>query len=537
MKKLLVLILLLLATPAMADLTCKETEGCASSNPAKDCEALGYDAKTSLDKDCEHSLQCPFSVDYAKCVKWKEKEPNPDEVCPALGYQEKTKITSCSSYEYCPYDESKSKYAMCKGYCTSYGFVAGNLYQPNGNSDEGSYGYIPYCWDHIECEDSTGTYYLCKKGDPIYFCELKTDDCSYTLYNKGNTYYSTEGYLTGSTIRKFQEEIKKDDTAKLIRDNAPRCENCGLCIYIPSEVSLNSTQKNSLKLGNWKLLSQLQNEYGKDFLDFYCKKCSYNVYDEKKTNYRKVKNAENKCSGGSSSGSGGGSGGDFSSPLCNCKTGWYINADNTCSSTQQDNSVAKIYYTATNSAYVTADSANGCFAKAVALETTYVSTITSIYNCFHNKYEKLDGKSWCSCSEPDTVRDGCGYGDGSKCVTEESFYADTWFGQENKHISSFSPQKFGNGNWYVPTFLENKKAASQGLGSGITSTAVCKDLSSDKSGQFFTPYLGATHTWTDSGVNYSAQPYSTGTEGNVRPHILLYSCQNCTVPNAQKFGN
>ena len=357
MKKLLVLILLLLATPAMADLTCKETEGCTSSNPAKDCEALGYDAKTSLDKDCEHSLQCPFSKDYAKCVKWEELDPN--EVCPALGYKNKEDIT-CSNYEECPYD--KSKYAMCKDTnadCKSYGFVEGKLYKPNENSDEGSYGFIPFCLEDVECTDSTGTYYLCKKGGALEFCELESD-CGYKVYHmeydssQENTVVKEKtGRLSSSTVRNFREKAKSQTLTK-----TPYCDGCKPCIFIPSDILLAETEKESLKSGNWKLLSQLQDTYKKDFLDFSCEHCRYTTKDS-------IISAHNSCSGG-------GSGDSSSSPLCNCDLGSWLFPDGHCSDDEGSTAVGIVYKIGRNMYDILggtpSESQTGCYVLAVAIE-------------------------------------------------------------------------------------------------------------------------------------------------------------------------
>ena len=443
MKKLLVLILLLLATPAMADLMCKETEGCTSSDPANDCKALGYEAKTSLDKDCEHSLQCPFSADYAKCVKWKDKKLNPDEVCPALGYQERTKITSCSRYEYCPYDKS-FKYAMCKDTnadCQSYGFVKGNLYKP-GNSDKDSYRYIPYCWDHIECTDKTGTYYLCKRGEYLPFC-TNNDNCGDEVYTYTVTSYNSDKKTFSSSLGfspLYVEEAVNDGKC---------CDGCHRCI-----INAGTKEQNSLKNGNLILLSQLQKESRYPLIGFYCNTCGEGSGDKNYQCSPDGTTASEFCGGGSSSSSGSGGSSEDDASLCNCAPGDWLLQNGTCDKYNKDakerptGAVGKVYFTSTSQSCVRGkgdedlcQSGDGtalnniCYVKAVALNSIKLAS-KSFNNC--SGHEEQDGGYLIAANNEKSFRSSCASELGSNSSQAYCYVPSTVDEAQRKGVGSAS---------------------------------------------------------------------------------------------------
>ncbi len=530
MKKFFFLFLLLAAMPAMADLTCKTTEGCTSSNPAKDCEALGYDAKTSLDKDCEHSLQCPFSKDYAKCVKWKDQKIDYAEACKALGFENQP---SCPAalWERCPF-EGYGYYAKCKNQtssCQALGFVEQESYIDM--EDHLTKYYLPYCWDQVNCTDDTGIqhYALCVKGEYMPLCSywegkggnLCPDDDSESDFNtrvvKVKGAWKHNAFTTAFITPLLKGGVK--------------CIKCGRCLDDLYFVGYND--KDNISKGNLLALKEgLETDRYTigDHIITYCSQCgdtkttSFNITEQDNDDKldldsvcRTPDNPDPVGPGGGSGGDSGGSEGSYS--LCNCDVNDYVDKNGHCQKSS-NGAIAQVYFVTTelnlveyggNSSCSIGE--ENCYVKAAALSTTTgnytidnsqcvdattktaFSTIEEVYRSWRNSRDEdeLYNMFYTTNSKAGQLKGSLWYGGG-------------------RQVSSFSVENdLSDWHWYIPTILE---IWLSGKTSHLSDTPAKSSNSS-----------GSCGVWASDGLEGSNNKVS----GQFYPHVLLY--QGCTPKN------
>ena len=341
MKKILILFLMFVATPAIANtanIACGDSKDCNDkSTAAQKCTELGY----SLNKveNCEHYLKCPFDTQYQKCVKY------PKVSCQSLGFTQTTPCGSNQKQLICTDSDGSVKYQCLDERstlsCKEKGFTLNSDVQAG-------------CDKLISCQDKKGwdVYKLCAEGHiassydrdtcdrPCYRespddidctdadevgCVWGTDTDGYiryqvivnsSVFSKSNKSYDCyDGYCYGSGACYTFVQSKTDPI-----DPDCRCSPCG------------------------------RTSFGEDPNFYYC-----------------------DCDATFGRGDSGGGSSDDGATLCDCRAGDWLLADGTCdkSKSQPSDAIGKVYMFSGNAFEVvhTITSGKGCYVKAVALGT------------------------------------------------------------------------------------------------------------------------------------------------------------------------
>ena len=154
MKLIILFLAMFIAKPALA-VTCMNDydNSCVQEDEhstAGNCVDLGY--STTIEKDCEHTIVCPFNSSYKRCVKLKEP------TCAEKGFTlTHKKYGSCFNYSECT-DKTGTHYRCdTPASCVSMGFFE----KPVPNCDED---------DYETCVENGKTYYLCNAVEPQESC-------------------------------------------------------------------------------------------------------------------------------------------------------------------------------------------------------------------------------------------------------------------------------------------------------------------------------------------------------------------------------
>ena len=359
MKKFLILFLMFVATPAMANIACGDSKDCNDkSTAAQKCADLGY----SLNKveNCEHYLKCPFDTQYQKCVKY------PKISCQSLGFTQTNACDSNQKQLTCTDSDGSQKYQCLentsKKTCKSMNFL-------NSSSN------ITGCNSYVLCQEDDGqTYRLCADGEINIVKKDKVSTCGTEEYllEEDMEYYGecNEGEII---VWGYTNAFGKETNIKDFDDYPGTC--------------FPKATKNGPKFDE----------------DCECSPCSTVNGDNHKTDdyYCNCSATSGGGSGGSSGGSGG-SGGDSGEvddnvhPLCKCHAGDWLYPDGTCtpnhgniSTPPNDKAVGMVYVASRNASYILRklDPYEGCYVKAFALKTDSI----------------ISGQSWnyCESHSPD----------------------------------------------------------------------------------------------------------------------------------------
>ena len=507
MKKFLILFLMFVATPAMANtanIACGDSKDCNDKSvAAQKCTDLGY----SLNKveNCEHYLKCPFDKDYQKCVKY------PKISCQSLGF---TKTTACNSNQkqltctdsdgsvkYQCLDEKSAENCEAKGFTLSTGVQWG-------------------CDKLLSCQEGGKTYKLCAEGHVVTSytkdsCGVPCDEGEDSEYDDCTDTNGDVGCVWGTdTSGNVRHEVIVHSSV-FNKSNRPYdCDDYGC----PSGACYTFVESKADAIDS----------------DCLCSPCGDTDFGQSPNYYY--------CDCDATFGSVGS--GTATTDVCKSQ-GLYANMDGTFTPTKQGNSFGKVYFVSSYKSHFFFDampyshnetcSNNGCYAKVVALDTTTVTLKHDNYyedRCLAN-VAKVTEDEYCLEHDMSLSRD-CRIitkNTGSNVVTnilkinpnsEEKFAHDynyeiySWLGNSLGYLTNYDPG-FGKGHWYVPTILETKKS---GVGGDITSSVECE------TGQFFATSQDDSNTGnfrlTNSGLIY--------------PHLIIYS-DGCPVQQSYETLN
>ena len=223
MKLIILFLAMFIAKPALA-VTCMNDydNSCVQEDEhstAGNCVDLGY--STTIEKDCEHTIVCPFNSSYKRCVKLKEP------TCAEKGFTlTHKKYGSCFNYSECT-DKTGTHYRCdTPASCGSMGFFE----KPVPNCDED---------DYETCVENGKTYYLCNAVESQKSCSAlgftaddKSSWCDANSIKKcDNLSLCAKKALASSTITptcrlRNQDECFYDDYYYIVDGGQGKCAEC-----------------------------------------------------------------------------------------------------------------------------------------------------------------------------------------------------------------------------------------------------------------------------------------------------------------------